>query len=204
MDRWIVDSISVPASRRTFIKGVIASGAVASAATAGFRGPVSGATTHGGGLERLITVRVNGRDRRVDVLPQETLVQTLRYKLGLTGTKIGCDHGECGACTVLADEVPIYSCLTLTHRVRGRAITTIEGVAGRNGELHPVQRAFIADLAPQCGYCTPGQVMSAVALLSINPHPTLDDVRSAMSGNLCRCGAYDHYTKAVLRAAAEA
>jgi aerobic-type carbon monoxide dehydrogenase small subunit (CoxS/CutS family) len=204
MDRWIVDSISAPASRRAFIKGVIASGAVASAATASFRGPVSGATTRAGGLERLITVRVNGRDRRVDVLPQETLAQTLRYKLGLTGTKIGCDHGECGACTVLADEVPIYSCLTLTHRVRRRAITTIEGVAGRNGELHPVQRAFIAELAPQCGFCTPGQVMSAVALLSINPHPTIDDVRSGMSGNLCRCGAYDHYTKAVLRAAAEA
>jgi aerobic-type carbon monoxide dehydrogenase small subunit (CoxS/CutS family) len=154
-----------------------------------------------GGVERLLTLNVNGQMRPVDVLPQDTLAMTLRYKLGLTGTKLGCDRGECGACTVLVDGVTNYSCSTLTHSVRGRAITTIEGLEGPNGELHKVQQAMIDELGPQCGFCTPGQIMSAVALLNENPTPTRDEVRHALSGNLCRCGAYDHYLNAVMRAA---
>lgn len=189
-------------SRRQLIKGVIASGAVAASAGFVFRGASTSARAVGT-AERLLTLTVNGRKRRVDVLPQETLVQTLRAKLGLTGTKIGCDHGECGACTVLVDDVATYACSTLTHRLRGKRITTIEGLEGPRGELHKVQKAFIAALAPQCGFCTPGQVMAAVALLKVNPKPTAAEVRRAMSGNLCRCGAYDNYLTGVLRAAEE-
>lgn len=203
----VVDGIGrTPTSRRAFIKGVIASGAAVSSASYLFRGTVipSAHAQAVGAVERMITLNVNGRDRRVDVMPQETLAHTIRYKLGLTGTKLGCDHGECGACTVLVDDVNIYSCTTLTHRVRGKKITTIEGVEGPNGELHKVQKAFIEELGPQCGFCTPGQVMSAVALLKANPKPTLEDARLAMSGNLCRCGAYDHYMRGVMRAAREA
>ena len=198
--------IRTPSSRRTFIKGIIASGAVASAAGYVARSPLitPAHAQSAGSVERLITMNVNGRARRVDVLPQETLIQTLRYKLGLPGTKLACDHGECGACTVLLDGVAVYSWMTLTHRVRASKITTIEGIEGPNGELHKVQRAFIDELAPQCGFCTPGQVMSAVALLTANPSPTVDEARLAMSGNLCRCGAYDHYLKAIMRASVEA
>jgi aerobic-type carbon monoxide dehydrogenase small subunit (CoxS/CutS family) len=134
-------------------------------------------------------------------LPSETLAMTLRYKLGLTGTKLGCDRGECGACTVLIDGVPHNSCSILTHGVRGRAVLTIEGLEGPNGELHPVQTAMIEELGPQCGFCTSGQVMSAVALLKANPKPTREEARHALAGNLCRCGAYDHYLNSVLRAA---
>ena len=154
-----------------------------------------------GGVERLLRLTVNGETRSVDVLPQETLAMTLRYKLNLTGTKLGCDRGECGACTVLIDDVATYSCSTLTHTVRNRAITTIEGLEAADGKLHPVQQAMIDELGPQCGFCTPGQIMSAVALLKRNPNPTRDEARHALSGNLCRCGAYDHYLNAVMHAA---
>ena len=192
------------ASRRKFIKGVIASGGVVSSAGYVFGG-LSGCAPEqvaaAGGVERLLSLNVNGAARRVDVLPNETLAMTLRYKLGLTGTKLGCDRAECGACTVLIDGVPNYSCATLTHAVRGRAITSIEGLEGPAGELHPVQQAMIDELGPQCGFCTPGQIMSAVALLRANPNPTRDEARFAMSGNLCRCGAYDHYLNSIMRAA---
>jgi aerobic-type carbon monoxide dehydrogenase small subunit (CoxS/CutS family) len=193
-------------SRREFIKRVIASGAAVSAA-AYMYGGLTGCSRKGraaGGVERLISLNVNGQVRRVDVLPNETLAMTLRYKLGLTGTKLGCDRGECGACTVVIDDVTYNSCSTLTHSVRTRKVLTIEGLAGPNGELHPVQKAFVEELAPQCGFCTPGQVMSAVALLRHNPKPTRDQARLAMSGNLCRCGAYDNYLNGVMRAAADA
>ncbi len=200
-------------SRREFIKGVIASGAVAS--TGVFM--LSGCSDNSGGesaetmvaapaagtFERMITLNVNGRERHVDVLPNETLAMTLRYKLGLTGTKLGCDRGECGACTVNIEDIQQYSCSTLTHTVRGRAITTVEGLQGPNGELHPVQQAFIDELGPQCGFCTPGQIMSTVSLLKANPNPTREEARMALSGNLCRCGAYDHYLNSVMRAAGE-
>ena len=192
-------------SRRDFIKGVIASGATVSGLSyfgAGCTVALPAQTVVG--VERLISLTVNGQTRRVDVLPSETLAMTLRYKLGLTGTKLGCDRAECGACTVMIDGVNHYSCSTLTHRVRDREVTTVEGLEGPNGELHPVQQAFIDELGPQCGFCTPGQVMSAVALLGRNPNPTREQARRAMSGNLCRCGAYQHYLNGVMRAAREA
>ena len=194
--------VSRATSRRQFIKGVIASGAAVG--SAGYLFTIAGCSREqgaAGGIERMLMLKVNGQVRPVDVLPNETLAMTLRYKLGLTGTKLGCDRGECGACTVMIDDVAHYSCSTLTHAVRGRAITTIEGLEGANGELHPVQQAMIDELGPQCGFCTPGQIMSAVALLKANPKPTRDEARHALSGNLCRCGAYDHYLNAVMRAA---
>jgi aerobic-type carbon monoxide dehydrogenase small subunit (CoxS/CutS family) len=194
-------------SRREFIKGVIASGTAVSALSYSMGGSTpaqaQGARGAGAAPERLISITVNGQVRRVDAMPNETLAMTLRYKLGLTGTKLGCDRGECGACTVLLEDTPVHSCSTLVHTLRGRKVTTIEGLEGPNGELHPVQKAFVAELAPQCGFCTPGQIMSAVALLKANPKPTRDEARLAMSGNLCRCGAYDHYLNAVMHAAKE-
>lgn len=191
-------------SRRTFIKGVIASGAVAGSTAfvlGGCSSDDGSSAPVAGGVERLVSLNVNGQVRRVDVLPYETLAMTLRYKLGLTGTKLGCDRGECGACTVILDGVTHYSCSILTHSVGDRNVRTIEGLEGENGELHPVQQAMIDELGPQCGFCTPGQIMSAVALLERNPSPSRDDVRHALSGNLCRCGAYDHYLNSVMRAA---
>jgi aerobic-type carbon monoxide dehydrogenase small subunit (CoxS/CutS family) len=188
-------------TRRNFIKGVIASGAAASSTAYMFG--VSGCSNQQvslGGVERLISLNINGMTRNVDVLPNETLAMTLRYKLGLTGTKLGCDRGECGACTVLIDGVNLYSCSTLTHSVRKKEIVTIEGLETTEG-LHSVQQAMIDELGPQCGFCTPGQIMSAVNLLNKNPNPTRDEVRVALSGNLCRCGAYDHYINAVMLAA---
>jgi len=186
-------------SRRRFIKGVIAS-SVAAASSSGIRSALAQEGSRGG-VERLVSLNVNGQMRRVDVAPQETLAYTLRYKLGLTGTKIGCNRGECGACTVIVDGLTHYACSTLTHSVRTRAVRTIEGLQAADGALHPVQQAFIEELSPQCGFCTPGQVMSAVALLEENPRPTREEARQAMSGNLCRCGAYDHYLNGVMRAA---
>ncbi len=189
-------------SRRIFIKGVIASGAAVSAAGYMFRGPgIKRARAAVGAVERLISLNVNGQVRRVDVLPQETLAFTLRYKLGLTGTKLGCDRAECGACTVLLDDVNHYSCSTLTHSVRARAITTVEGLASAGGTLSKLQQAFVEELSPQCGFCTSGQLMSAAALLKRNPKPTRDEARLALSGNLCRCGAYVNYLNGVMRAA---
>ncbi len=187
-------------SRRRFIKGVIFSGAAASTGT-GFY--LANAQSGQSAAERLITINVNGRSRPLDVMPSETLAYTLRYKLNLTGTKIGCNRGECGACTVLIDGVPNYSCSVLTHNVKNKAVVSIEGVKDANGTLHAVQQAFIAENAPQCGFCTPGQVMSAVALLNSNPRPSRDEVRAAMSGNLCRCGAYEHYLNGVMRASGQ-
>jgi aerobic-type carbon monoxide dehydrogenase small subunit (CoxS/CutS family) len=190
-------------NRREFIKGVIASGTAVSAISyAGCSGSARAQTA--AAPERLLAVNVNGQVRRVDVTANETLAMTLRYKLGLTGTKLSCDRGECGACTVLIDDVPHYSCSTLTHSLRGRKVTTIEGLESPNGDLHPVQKTFVEELAPQCGFCTPGQIMAAVGLLKANHHPTREEARLAMSGNLCRCGAYDHYLNAVMRAAQQA
>ncbi len=187
-------------TRRRFIKGVIFSGA---AATTGAGVYLAQAQSGLAAAERLLTLNVNGQDRTVDALPQETLAHTLRYRLNLTGTKIGCNRGECGACTVLINGVPNYSCSVLTHNVKGQAVVSIEGVKAADGTLHPVQQAFVAENSPQCGFCTPGQVMSAVALLNNNPAPDRQQVRMALSGNLCRCGAYEHYINGVLRAAGQ-
>jgi aerobic-type carbon monoxide dehydrogenase small subunit (CoxS/CutS family) len=188
-------------SRRRFIKAVIAS-SVAAASSTGFQSALAQDRPRGA-VERLISLNINGQTRRVDVAPQETLAHTLRYKLSLTGTKIACNRGECGACTVLIDGVTNYSCSTLTHSVRTRVVQTVEGLQAADGTLHPVQQAFIDELSPQCGFCTPGQVMAAVALLSENPMPTREEARQAMSGNLCRCGAYDNYLNGVMRASGQ-
>jgi aerobic-type carbon monoxide dehydrogenase small subunit (CoxS/CutS family) len=189
-------------TRRAFIKGVIASGAVATSAAYLFRtsGEIFGQTSAPGSVERLITLNVNGQMRRVDVMKQETLAMTLRYKLGLTGTKIGCDRAECGACTVLIDDVPHYSCSVLTHTVRGRKVQTIEGLA--NGDqLHPVQQAIVDEQGFQCAFCMSGFTMAAVGFLKTNPNPTRQQLAHGISGNLCRCQDYDKILTAFMRGA---
>jgi aerobic-type carbon monoxide dehydrogenase small subunit (CoxS/CutS family) len=191
-------------SRRGFIKGVIAAGAVASGSAYLFRSasvagqPASAA----GAVERLMTLNINGQDRRVDVMPQETLAMTLRYKLGLTGTKLGCDRAECGACTVLVDDVPHYSCSFLTHRARGRKIVTIEGLADpHTGKLSPVQQGVVNEQGFQCAFCMPGFVMAATGYLKTNPSPTRQELAHGVSGNLCRCQDYDKILTALMRGA---
>jgi xanthine dehydrogenase YagT iron-sulfur-binding subunit len=147
-----------------------------------------------------ITLLVNGRKHRLLVEPRWSLLFVLREKLGLTGSKVGCERGECGACTVLVDDVPQYACMLLAVEVEGRSITTVEGLM-KGEELGPVQQAFMEHDAFQCGYCTPGQVMAIEGLLRKNPKPSDDDIRRGVSGNLCRCGAYLHIFKAAHRAA---
>jgi aerobic-type carbon monoxide dehydrogenase small subunit (CoxS/CutS family) len=189
-------------SRRTFIKGVIAAGAAASSATYLFRSaPLSGQSSAPGSVERLISLSVNGQERRVDVMKQETLAMTLRYKLGLTGTKLGCDRAECGACTVLVDDVPRYSCSTLTHSVRGKKIVTIEGLAAADGTLHPVQQGVVDEQGFQCAFCMPGFVMATVGYLKTTPNPSREELRHGISGNLCRCQDYDKILTAMMRGA---
>jgi len=191
-------------NRRKFIKNVIASGALITSGgmlASGISGCSDSSLPKRGSVERFIKLKVNGNEKLVDVMPNETLAMTLRYKLSLTGTKLACDRGECGACTVLLSGTPHNSCSTLTHSVRNKEVTTIEGLENREtGILHPVQQAMIDELGPQCGFCTPGQIMSGVALLNSNPKPTREEARQALSGNLCRCGAYDHYLNAIMRA----
>ena len=153
-----------------------------------------------GAERRPLALNVNGRDVLVVVDPATTLAGVLRLDLGLTGTKIGCDRGACSACTVWIDRVPSASCMTFALDARGKAITTIEGLA--NGDvLHPVQRAFVEHDAMQCGFCTPGMVMSCARLVDKNPDCTLEDVKTAISGHLCRCGTYPNIFKATLAAA---
>jgi aerobic-type carbon monoxide dehydrogenase small subunit (CoxS/CutS family) len=190
-------------SRRAFIKMVIASGAAVSASAYLFRGPtLIGQGSLPGAVERLMTLNVNGQMRRVDVMKQETLAMTLRYKLGLTGTKLGCDRSECGACTVLIDDVPHYSCSILTHTVRSRKIQTIEGLERADGTLHPVQQAIIDEQGFQCAFCMSGFIMSAVGFLKTNPNPTREELAHGISGNLCRCADYDKILRAMMRGAA--
>jgi aerobic-type carbon monoxide dehydrogenase small subunit (CoxS/CutS family) len=190
-------------SRRAFIKMVIASGAAVSASAYLFRGStLVGQGSLPGAVERLMTLNVNGQMRRVDVMKQETLAMTLRYKLGLTGTKLGCDRSECGACTVLIDDVPHYSCSILTHTVRARKIQTIEGLEQADGTLHPVQQAVIDEQGFQCAFCMSGFIMSAVGFLKANPNPTREQLAHGISGNLCRCADYDKILRAMMRGAA--
>ena len=191
-----------PVTRRQFIKGVIAAGVVASASTYVYR---STRTAYGraslpGAVERLITLNVNGQLRHVDVMKQETLATTIRYRLGLTGTKLGCDRSECGACTVLIDDVPHYSCSVLTHTVRGSQITTIEGLAAADGTLHPVQQAVVDEQAFQCAFCMSGFIMATAGYLKTNAHPTRAELAHGISGNLCRCADYNKILNAMMHA----
>ena len=189
-------------TRRNFIKGVIAGGAAVSSAAYLFRSNiVTGQAARASSVERLITLHVNGQERRVDVAGHETLAMTLRYKLGLTGTKLGCDRAECGACTVLIDDVPHYACSVLTHSVRGRQIRTIEGLASPTGGLHPIQRAVVDEQGFQCAFCLPGFVMAATGFLKTNPNPTREELAHGISGNLCRCQDYDKILTALMRGA---
>jgi aerobic-type carbon monoxide dehydrogenase small subunit (CoxS/CutS family) len=196
-----VDQATKGVSRRNFIKGVIAGGVAASSATYLFRASSLLGQQPPGLGERLITLNVNGQQRRVDVMKQETLAWTLRYKLGLTGTKLGCDRAECGACTVLLDDVPHYSCSVLTHTVRGRKILTIEGLANPDGTLHPVQQGVIDEQGFQCAFCMSGFIVSAVGFLKTNPNPTRLEMAQGLSGNLCRCQDYDKILTAMMRGA---
>jgi aerobic-type carbon monoxide dehydrogenase small subunit (CoxS/CutS family) len=191
-----------PLTRRTFIKGIIASGAAVSSVNYLFR--ASTLLGQKGGLgagERLITLNVNGQMRPVDVLKQETLAWTLRYKLGLTGTKLGCDRAECGACTVLIDDVPHYSCSTLTHTVRAKKVVTVEGLASADGTLHPVQQGVIDEQGFQCAFCMSGFMMATVGFLKTNPNPTRQELAHGISGNLCRCQDYNKILNAMMRGA---
>ena len=186
-------------SRRGFLSSVSAA-PIATVALGQARKPATVPAAADAGEPVKLALKVNGRVRKLTVEPRETLLSVLREKLGMTGTKPGCERGECGACTVLVDGTPRYACLTLAVEAEGHEITTIEGLM-KGEELGTVQKAFVEEDAFQCGYCTPGQVMAAEALLRTNANPSLDEVRLAMSGNLCRCGAYDHIFKAVRRAA---
>jgi len=147
-----------------------------------------------------VTLRINGRNYRLLVEPRWSLLYVLREGLGLTGTKVGCERGECGTCTVLIDDVPRYACMTLVVEAEGAKITTLEGLM-KGEELGPVQQAFAEHDAFQCGYCTPGQIMAVEGLLRKNPKPSPYEIRQGMSGNLCRCGAYKHIVNAAQKAA---
>ena len=185
-------------SRREFVESSGAGLAIATAV------PLSGQDVSHAGTpaapQTTIKILVNGSEHHTQVEDRWTLVELLRDHLGLTGTKIGCDRGECGACTVLLDGKPVYSCSYLAVWADGHSVQTVEGMA-RKDRLHPLQEAFIQHDGPQCGFCTPGQLMSAQALLERNPHPTADEVRAALTGNICRCSNYNRYVEAVLAAA---
>jgi xanthine dehydrogenase YagT iron-sulfur-binding subunit len=189
-------------TRRGFLSSVSTS-AVAVVATTGLATAASGAppaeAAQTGGLLP-VSLKVNGRLHRAEVEPRWTLLYVLRDRLGLTGTKPGCERGECGACTVLIDGVARYACMTLAVEAEGAEITTVEGLL--DGEdLGPVQQAFVDHDAFQCGYCTSGQVMAVEALVRATPEPTIDDIRQGLAGNLCRCGAYVHIYQAAAKAA---
>lgn len=198
-------------SRRKFVEGTAAGLAIAQSIPLGVaeldaqeRPALDAAVTGRSELTAIprtaIHLTINGASHQVEVEDRWTLVELLREHLGLTGTKIGCDRGECGACTVLMDDKPVYSCSQLAVWAEGRSIQTVEGLS-HGDELHPLQHAFIEHDGPQCGYCTSGQLMSAKALLAHNPHPTEDEVRGAMTGNICRCSNYNRYVASVMAAA---
>jgi xanthine dehydrogenase YagT iron-sulfur-binding subunit len=188
-------------TRRGFI-ATIGTGAVAAATAsqAGTAEAEQGAAIPDGAELVRVTLNINGQTRRLLVEPRWSLLYVLRERLGLTGTKLGCERGECGVCTVLVDDKPAYSCMMLALESEGKSIVTLEGLM-KGEELGAVQRAFIEEDAFQCGYCTPGQIMSVEGLLRANPSPTIDEIRTGVSGTLCRCGAYAHIFKAAARAA---
>jgi xanthine dehydrogenase YagT iron-sulfur-binding subunit len=187
-------------TRRGFIAS-LSTGAVA-AATVAQSAPAEaapGAAPDPAEMVR-VSLNINGRNHRLLVEPRWSLLFVLRERLGLTATKLGCERGECGVCTVLVDGKPAYSCMMLAVDAEGKAIVTLEGLM-RGEELGAVQRAFVEQDGFQCGYCTPGQIMAVEGLLRANPAPTIEEIRVGVSGNLCRCGAYAHIFKAGLRAA---
>ena len=198
-----IEDVPRAVSRRNFIKGVITSGVAVSSASHLFRASslLQGQQLAAGVGERLITLNVNGQQRRLDVMKQETLASTLRYKLGLTGTKLGCDRAECGSCTVLIDDIPHYSCSVLTHTVRGRKVLTIEGLASADGTLHPVQQGVIDEQGFQCAFCMSGFIMTTVGYLKTNPNPTRKELAHGISGCLCRCQDYDKVLTSLMRGA---
>ena len=153
---------------------------------------------------RMIYMRINGQDREIEVRPNELLVDVLRERLGLTGTKIGCEAGECGACTVLINGKPTLSCLTLAVECEGKEILTIEGIGdAAKGELHPVQKAFVKHYGVQCGFCTPAMILTAKAFLDKNPNPKEEEIREAINGVICRCTGYMQIVESILAAAEE-
>jgi xanthine dehydrogenase YagT iron-sulfur-binding subunit len=187
-------------TRRRFLKTMGSGAAIAAASDALTGGSLAKAEVIKPETIVRVNLFINGLRRSLVVEPRWSLLYVLREKLGLTGTKVGCERGECGACTVLIDQVPRYACMTLAVEAQGSEIITLEGLM--HGEkLGAVQQAFVEHDAFQCGYCTPGQIMSVEGLLRSNPAPNPDEIRRAMSGNLCRCGAYAHIHKAVGRAA---
>jgi xanthine dehydrogenase YagT iron-sulfur-binding subunit len=188
-------------TRRGFI-ATIGTGAVAAATATQVEQAeaAQGASLPEGAELVRVTLTINGQGRRLLVEPRWSLLYVLRERLGLTGTKLGCERGECGVCTVLVDEKPVYSCMLLAVEAEGKAIVTLEGLM-KGEELGPVQRAFVEEDAFQCGYCTPGQIMSVEGLLRSTPNPTIDEIRTGVSGTLCRCGAYAHIFKAAHKAA---
>jgi aerobic-type carbon monoxide dehydrogenase small subunit (CoxS/CutS family) len=200
VDARMIGSTPEAISRRDFIKGVIAGGVAVSSAGYLFRASTLLGQSGGSG-ERLITIDVNGQPRRADVMKQETLAWTLRHKLGLTGTKLGCDRAECGSCTVLIDDVPHYACSVLTHTVRHRKVLTIEGLASTDGKLHPVQQGVVDEQGFQCAFCMPGFIMASVGFLKTNPNPTREELAHGVSGNLCRCQDYDKILTSLMRGA---
>jgi len=200
LDPEIIGSTPREISRRDFLKGVIVGGATVSSAGYLFRASTLLAQS-GVSARRLLTINVNGQQRRADVMKQETLAWTLRHKLGLTGTKLGCDRAECGSCTVLIDDVPHYACSVLTHTVRNRKVLTIEGLASADGKLHPVQQGIVDEQGFQCAFCMPGFIMASVGFLKSNPNPTRLELAQGVSGNLCRCQDYDKILTALMRGA---
>ena len=186
-------------SRRDFLEGTGATVVAGAAATALGIPAASAQQTGNISARTAITLVVNGARHSVEVEDRWTLAELLRDRLDLTGTKIGCNRSECGACTVLMNDQPVYSCSQLAVWADGASIQTVEGLA-RNGQLSPVQEAFVENNGPQCGFCTPGQLMTATALLNSNPSPNSEEVREAMVGNLCRCSNYNAIVEAVVAA----
>lgn len=192
-----------PITRRSFLERSGTGIAVASAIPAvGVAVPPRGSPPETSSSRSQVHLQVNGQDHRMEVEDRWTLAEVLRDHLGLTGTRLGCDRGECGACTVLLDGKSVYSCSYLAVWADGKDITTVEGLA-HGDELDPLQQAFITHDGPQCGFCTSGQLMSARALLNDNPHPSENEARQAMAGNICRCSNYNRYLEAILAAARE-
>lgn len=188
-------------SRREFVAGSVAAGVAVAGAGQLASAQVASATPTIAASDLLkVSLKINGKEQSLQIDPRATLLDTLRESLGLTGTKKGCDHGQCGACTVHVDGQRVLSCLTLAAQLEGRDVTSIEGIA-TGEDLHPLQQAFVKHDALQCGYCTSGQIMSGVACIKEGHCNSVDEVKEYMSGNLCRCGAYPNIVSAILEVA---